>query len=599
MVRSATSQHSASGRSPRSAGASSTVARAGGAGPGPAAACRRSRRRGRARADRPAWAAAATAAAAPRAPPGAALLALLTLILLRPGAPPRRRVGVARGAARGIARLTPLSLPLAPSASRRARASQLILGRKVTAPCACGLGSACVALAWGILLIITAAAGPHRAPPPGPGEHPHRRQYQQHHHQTHEHHEQATLTSSVTSILSSASAGRPGSGRGGRDRAPPSRDRERGQARAPGRAPTAYVVQPGDTLSGIAAALGIPGGWFALYAANRRAVGPRPGPHPPRDRPGPAGPAVPARYTVAAGDTLSGIAAALATPGGWPALYAANRAGDRRRPRRDPRRDRARDPARGIVGASPAPASRPPPGDRGRRRLRRRHAGQAPASAQPPAPATAAGTPHRPGAGVGDAGPRTGRVPGRVAALPTGGLPRWLEIVLVAAGLLIATAFLTEPALAHRPTPPRGPPGPAADEPRIVLADYERLVVTHSRHDGTVYVLRPPGADPHAILLAARLVLAQDRYEELAGHLGVPAHWSSRMTGGRRPSAPSPGAGVGRQTGRQLEETAGSAALPGRPAGWTGSGGTPPAPPRAAGLRRESSSMLAISSSRS
>jgi hypothetical protein len=38
-------------------------------------------------------------------------------------------------------------------------------------------------------------------------------------------------------------------------------------------------------------------------------------------------------------------------------------------------------------------------------------------------------------------------------------------------------------------------------------------------------VLRPPGADPQAILLAARLVLAQDRYEELAGQLGVPAHW--------------------------------------------------------------------------
>ena len=31
------------------------------------------------------------------------------------------------------------------------------------------------------------------------------------------------------------------------------------------------------------------------------------------------------RYTVAAGDTLSGIAAGLAVRGGWPALYAANR----------------------------------------------------------------------------------------------------------------------------------------------------------------------------------------------------------------------------------------------------------------------------------
>jgi hypothetical protein len=108
-------------------------------------------------------------------------------------------------------------------------------------------------------------------------------------------------------------------------------------------------------------------------------------------------------------------------------------------------------------------------------------------------------------------------------ALPTGGLPRWLEVVLVAAGLLIATAFLTEPILAIARRRRAARPGVVGAH--IVLADYERLVVTHSREDGTVYVLRPPGADPHAILLAARLVLAQDRYEELAGHLGVPAHW--------------------------------------------------------------------------
>jgi hypothetical protein len=102
--------------------------------------------------------------------------------------------------------------------------------------------------------------------------------------------------------------------------------------------------------------------------------------------------------------------------------------------------------------------------------------------------------------------------------------------VLVAAGLLIATAFLTEPALAiarrRRAARPAEADAAEAADAHIVLADYERLVVTHSRQDGTVYVLRPPGADPHAILLAARLVLAQDRYEELAGHLGVPAHWS-------------------------------------------------------------------------
>jgi hypothetical protein len=107
--------------------------------------------------------------------------------------------------------------------------------------------------------------------------------------------------------------------------------------------------------------------------------------------------------------------------------------------------------------------------------------------------------------------------------MDVGGLPRWLEIVLAAAGLLIAAAFLAEPvlAIARRRRAARL----AAADAHIVLADYERLVVTHSRHDGTVYVLRPPDVDPQAILLAARLVLAQDRYEALAGHLGVPADW--------------------------------------------------------------------------
>src|SRR6516164_5939271 len=86
-----------------------------------------------------------------------------------------------------------------------------------------------------------------------------------------------------------------------------------------------YTVQPGDTLSGIAAALSVRGGWPALYAANRRVVGADPNvihsgivlvlP----------GQTAAIRYTVAAGDTLSGIAAALVVRGGWRGLYAANR----------------------------------------------------------------------------------------------------------------------------------------------------------------------------------------------------------------------------------------------------------------------------------
>src|SRR4029077_6250492 len=67
----------------------------------------------------------------------------------------------------------------------------------------------------------------------------------------------------------------------------------------PGRAPPArYTVAAGDTLAGIAAALAVRGGWPALYAANRRAIGPDPN----TIRPGtvltvrrPAAPAPPAR----------------------------------------------------------------------------------------------------------------------------------------------------------------------------------------------------------------------------------------------------------------------------------------------------------------
>ena len=86
-----------------------------------------------------------------------------------------------------------------------------------------------------------------------------------------------------------------------------------------------YVVQQGDTLSGIAAQLGVRGGWPALYAANRPLIGPDPNIISPGTVLVLPGRQRPVRYTVAAGDTLSGIAAALAVRGGWPALYAANR----------------------------------------------------------------------------------------------------------------------------------------------------------------------------------------------------------------------------------------------------------------------------------
>jgi hypothetical protein len=60
---------------------------------------------------------------------------------------------------------------------------------------------------------------------------------------------------------------------------------------------------------------------------------------------------------------------------------------------------------------------------------------------------------------------------------------------------------------------------------RIVQASHERLIVTYSISDDTVYLLTPPGEDPRAVLRAARLVLPEDTYEELADHLGVPSGW--------------------------------------------------------------------------
>ena len=186
--------------------------------------------------------------------------------------------------------------------------------------------SACVALAWGILLIVT-AAGPIGSLRPAQAT-TRIAGTTSNTSTTTTITAQATLTSSVTSTPAGRLDATTATAADGRPAArPAARAGTSAQAATAARAEAAaggYVVQPGDTLSGIAAALAIPGGWPALYAANRRAIGPDPG----LIRPGAVltlpGPAAPARYTITAGDTLSGVAAALAVPGGWPALYAAN-----------------------------------------------------------------------------------------------------------------------------------------------------------------------------------------------------------------------------------------------------------------------------------
>jgi hypothetical protein len=122
------------------------------------------------------------------------------------------------------------------------------------------------------------------------------------------------------------------------------------------------------------------------------------------------------------------------------------------------------------------------------------------------------------------------------------GMPAWLTAMLLAVGIVIGGAFLLRLAMAdgrrqrkaavraaqvYAASALREPPSasPAGDGARIVLADHDRLIVTHSRADDTVYVLRPSGEDPRAILRVARLVLAEGRYRQLAEHLGLPASW--------------------------------------------------------------------------
>jgi LysM repeat protein len=270
-----------------------------------------------------------------------------------------------------------------------------------------------------------------------------------------------------------------------------------------------YVVQQGDTLSGIAAQLTVRGGWPALYAANRPLIGPDPDiihPGTVLVLPGQEGPV---RYTVAAGDTLSGIAAALAVRGGWPALYAA----DRRVIGPNPNVIRP-----GTVLTVPGPAA--PPTSK-----------PAPPTSKPTPPAS------RPAPPASKPQPPSLRTTAPAAA----GMPQWLKIMLLAAAVVIALVFLVELMLVVRRQhqlrlqasragtvdscqEPAGGPLPA-DQARIVMADYDRVVVTCSKPDDTVLVLRPPGEDPKAILRVARLVLSEAHYAELAGRLGMPASW--------------------------------------------------------------------------
>jgi LysM repeat protein len=278
-----------------------------------------------------------------------------------------------------------------------------------------------------------------------------------------------------------------------------------------------WTVRPGDTLSAISAALALPGGWQALYAANRAVIGPDPN----ALRPGMTltltEKARPVSYQVAPGETLSAIAAALALPGGWQALYAANRQAIGP----DPDLLRA---GMNLVLPPPAAAKQPPSARPG--------TGGSPAS--PPA---AHAKPGEPGRGKATVTPKPGSSAGATATT-TGAMPGWVKGTLLAAGLLTLIAFIVEPALllsrrrrggkagSRRTAEALGPgQSPSEKITRIIQASHERLIVTYSVPEDTVYLLTPPGEDPRSILRAARLVMPENTYEELAEHLGIPSGW--------------------------------------------------------------------------
>jgi LysM repeat protein len=274
--------------------------------------------------------------------------------------------------------------------------------------------------------------------------------------------------------------------------------------------PVRYVVQPGDTLSGIAARFSVRGGWTVLYAANRQVVGADPNVIRPATVLVLPGQTAPVRYTVAADDTLSGIAAEFAVRGGWPALYAANRS---------------------LIGPDPNAIQ---PGTT--------LEVPSPMAPSPPMPRPSHGRPHPTAPPSPPAGHRHHPRPIARTAPSATGMPQWLKIMLLAVGLLILVAFLAEPVLAGRSR--RRPaavqalqlgqaelgqkPAPRqldTAKPRIILADHDRLVVTRNNRDNTVCVLRRPDEDPVTILRVARLVMPEGPYEELAEQLGLPANW--------------------------------------------------------------------------
>jgi nucleoid-associated protein YgaU len=292
--------------------------------------------------------------------------------------------------------------------------------------------SACVGLAWGILtIVIVVAAG--LMGPVRPAQ------------------ANTRIASSTTQVTQASTLG---------------------AAAAPGRAaaPAArYVVQPGDTLSGIAARFAVRGGWPALYAANRPLIGPDPD----LIRPGTVlvlpDQRAPARYRVVPGDTLAAIAAALAVPGGWPALYAANR----RVIGPDPNLIRA-----GTVLTIPQPAA----------------SGPAPRRSPAPPPSAPAGRGHH-------------SQPGRTPAPGGTAVPSWLTALLLAAGLLIAAALLAVLGLLTRRRRQQATARATQPDTADVSGQRSRSVAAAVRPVAVAARVHPAGVAVPCAVLAAGIML--------------------------------------------------------------------------------------------
>ncbi|MEH3077436.1 MAG: LysM peptidoglycan-binding domain-containing protein [Quadrisphaera sp.] len=318
---------------------------------------------------------------------------------------------------------------------------------------------------------------------------------------------------------------------------------------------TTLVVRAGDTLAALARRAGLPGGWPALYAANRDAVGASPDrlvpgtvlvlpasePAEAPVEPAPAGATPATTYLVERGDSLRRIAERTGVQGGWPALYAANRAAV------GPDPDvlvvgtqlalpAAAAPTGGAAApAAPAPAPSSPQGGAG--------AGVPGSAPSASAPAPSAGAPAPSG--------QPSQAPSAADAPQAAGLPSWVVWPMVVVAVLGLVALLGDPLLAllrrHREQrlPASAPAGqdvavaaglgaaaPGAPVARVVplravprrrpavhVRGYASLLVTYSAADDLVLVLAPAGQDAAEALHVARVVLPDGVFRAVEAEL--------------------------------------------------------------------------------